>query len=129
LSVLFSQPTINGASLFQAAALDTTNVMLAWTTPSGLAPIGYYVTVLQLGTLPNGSAGYLPAGTYATAKNSLAVPFLTAGNSYVFLISSRVNAGGNIELSPLRVQLPVAHATLSTLGRPSAPLACRIASL
>jgi hypothetical protein len=105
-------PTINGASIFQPTALNTTAVTLSWTKPSGAQPFGYYVTLYQLTTLPSGTAVYLDLGTFATAKTSLTVPFITTRNTYIFIIRAAVDGIANVETSPGRSQLPRAHSTV-----------------
>ena len=101
-----------GASIFQSATLNTTALKLAWSAPSGAAPAGYYVTSYVLAPTLSGAIGYVSAGRFATAKNSMTIPFIAAGNTYVFLITASVNAGVNIETSPFRSQLPIAHSTV-----------------
>lgn len=105
-------PTINGMSFFQTATLDTTTLNLAWNPPMGVAPFGYYVSVYILAEPTPGSLSYFPAGKLGTAKTSTTVPFITAGNTYVFLISAQVNAGANMETSPNRAKLPLAYSTI-----------------
>jgi hypothetical protein len=105
-------PTVNGASLFQAAALNTTNIKLAWTPPVGATPYGYYVTIYQLATLPSGSTGYLGAGRLGTSQTSLTVPFISANSTYVFLITAEVNAAASMETAPFRAKLPLAHTSI-----------------
>jgi hypothetical protein len=106
-------PTVNGTSLFQPTTLTTTSVNLTWATPTGSRPpFGYYVTLFQLTTQPSGATGYLELGRLGTAKTSLAVPFLTAGNTYLFMITASVDGAANIESSPARSQLPIAHSTV-----------------
>jgi len=46
------------------------------------------------------------AGDYGTAKTSVNIPFLSANNVYVFSITAEVDAISNIELAPLRHQVP-----------------------
>jgi hypothetical protein len=105
-------PMLNGVSLFQVSILNTSAVKLSWSPPNGVAPVGYSVQVFQY--LPGATTllTYAPAGTYYTAKNSIDVPFLVAGNSYIFQITAHVNAGANFENSPFRSDLPVAHSTV-----------------
>jgi hypothetical protein len=102
-------PTLNGASLFQSATLSSTNVTIAWNSPATGQPYGYFIEVFQLGALPSGATAYLPAGSYATRKTSLSVPFLSINNTYVFAILAGSDANANIETSPFRHKLPFAE--------------------
>jgi hypothetical protein len=102
-------PTLNGSSLFTAGSLNTTSVTLSWTAPATGQPFGYYVSVYELATTPLGTTGYLPAGRYGTAQTSAKVPFLTAGNTYVFTITAEMDAGADMEKSPLRSKIPSAE--------------------
>ena len=100
-------PMINGASIFQTATLNTTSVNLSWNPPAVGQPYGYYVTVYQLGTLINGGTEeYIGVGRFGTAKTSMQVPFLGAGNTYVFLITSEADGVAKMETSPLRARIP-----------------------
>ncbi len=106
-------PTINGASIFQTATLNTTSVNLSWSVPALGQPYGYYVDVYELGTLTNGgTVEYIPVGQYGTTKTSMQVPFLSAGNTYVFLIKSKADGLANMEMSPLRSKVPNAEASV-----------------
>jgi len=106
-------PMINGASLFQTATLNTTSVSLSWNPPSIGQPIGYYVTVYQLGTLINGGTEqYIAVGRFGTAKTSMEVPFLSVGNTYVFLITSETDGIAKIEMNPLRAKVPNGEAAV-----------------
>jgi len=106
-------PMINGANIFQAAALNTTSVSLSWSPPAVGQPYGYYVTVYQLGTLTNGgTVEYIPMGRFGTAKTSMQVPFLGAGNTFLFLIASETDALANMEMNPLRAKAPNGEATV-----------------
>jgi hypothetical protein len=102
-------PTLNGSSLFTAASLNTTSVTLSWTAPATGQPLGYYVSVYELATTPLGTTGYLPAGRYGIAQTSVKVPFLTAENAYVFTITAEMDAGAEMENSPLRSKIPSAE--------------------
>jgi hypothetical protein len=102
-------PTLNGNSLFTGASLNTTSVTLSWTAPATGQPFGFYVSVYELATTPLGTTGYLPAGRYGTAQTSVKVPFLTAGNTYVFTITAEMDAGADMEKSPLRSKVPSAE--------------------
>lgn len=105
-------PTINGRNLFESATLDTTSLNLAWSTPSGSKPVGYYVSTYVLVPALNGVLRYVLVGKFGTGKNSLNIPFITAGNTYVFLITASVDAGANLETSPYRSQLPIAYSAV-----------------
>jgi hypothetical protein len=106
-------PIINGASLFQATNLNTTSVNLSWGTPATGQPYGYYVRVFLLSTLqPGGTVQYLQTVQFATAKTAIQVPFLTAGNTYVFVISAEMDPNANIETSPGRTKAPNAEASV-----------------
>ena len=105
-------PTLNGNSIFQSATLNSTNATLSWTTPAGAQPFGYYVTVFQLVTLSTGTIQYEGVARFGTAKTSMSVPQLAAGSTYIFQIVAWVNGAANMETSPLRSQLPIAHSTV-----------------
>lgn len=102
-------PTANGGSLFQTATLSTTAVTIGWHAPSTGRAYGYFVQVYQLGTLPSGVTGYSLAGSYGTAQTSVAIPFLTAGNTYVFAILAASDASANITTKAFRHQIPFAE--------------------
>jgi hypothetical protein len=105
-------PMINGGSLFQSATLSSTAVNLSWTVPAGSQPYGYYVTVFQLVTASNGTIQYATAARFGTAKNSMSVPLLETGSTYIFQIVAWVDGVANLETSPGRSQLPIAHSTV-----------------
>jgi hypothetical protein len=44
-------------------------------------------------------------------KNTRTLPVI-AGNTYVFVITAQINAGANMETSPYRSQLPIAHTSV-----------------
>jgi len=102
-------PMLNGASLFTSATLSSTNVTISWNPPAIGQPYGYVVEVRQLVTLPNGSTGYAAAGTYATAKTSLTVPFISPSSTYGFAMLAASEANANSEKSPLRHKIPFAE--------------------
>jgi hypothetical protein len=106
-------PTLNGASLFQAAKLNTTNVSLSWGAPAAGQPYGYYVRVFVLSTLqPVATPEYMQVAQYGTSKTTMQVPFLAAGSTYVFVISAEMDANANIENSPGRTKAPNAEASV-----------------
>ena len=105
-------PTVNGGNAFQTAPLTTTAVTVAWSAPSKGQPYGYFVQVYQLGNLPSGGTGYTLAGVYGTAKTSVAIPFLTSGNTYVFAILAESDASATIEKNPLRQKTPSAESAV-----------------
>jgi hypothetical protein len=102
-------PMMNGSSLFESSNLSSTVVNITWSTPSSGTPFGYYVSVFQLTNLPSGT-GYLLAGRYGTSQTSVSIPFLAAGNTYVFTITANVDGGSVIDKSPLRSKIPIAEA-------------------
>lgn len=104
-------PTINGSSLFTTTSVNNAVETLSWTAPSGTAPYGYSVIVLQVIPQQNG-VELLTAGTYGTAQTSVTLPPLTAGNTYIFLIETRVDGAANMQTSPYRSQLPTGFATV-----------------
>jgi hypothetical protein len=110
-------PMLNGASLFQSATLSTTKLTLSWTAPATGSPFGYYISVYEFATLPMGLSGYVPAGRYGTSQTSLTVPFLSAGNTYVFTITANADAVATMDKAPLRSKIPIAES-----GIVSAPI-------
>ncbi|HET7107852.1 MAG TPA: fibronectin type III domain-containing protein [Candidatus Acidoferrum sp.] len=106
-------PMINGESLFQTATLNTTSVNLSWTAPASGQPFGYYVNVYELATLLNDATEqYIAVGRFGTAKTSVQVPFLSAGNTYVFMITSETDGIAKMETNPLRAQAPNGEAAV-----------------
>jgi hypothetical protein len=104
---------INGASIFQTATLNTTSVNLSWSAPAIGQPYGYYVTVYRLGTqLNGGTEQYVGVARFGTAKMSIQVPFLSAGNTYVFLITSETDGVAKMETNPLRAKIPNGEAAV-----------------
>jgi hypothetical protein len=120
-------PTINGASLFTAATLNTTAVSLSWSAPALGTPFGYTISVLQQTTV-NGQPALLSAGVFTTGKTTATLPPLTAGNTYVIEIAARADAGANVETKPNRSALPTAFADVVSApitiasGAASAPI-------
>jgi hypothetical protein len=103
-------PTINGSDFFTTATVNTTTETLSWTAPGGSTPYGYTVYVLNL--VPSGQGlGIQVVGNYGTAKTSMTLPPLTAGN-YLFVIETMVDGAANMETSPYRSKLPTGFATV-----------------
>jgi hypothetical protein len=105
-------PTLNGASFFTAATLNTASIPLSWTAPAAGAPFGYAVRVYVLSTLTSGAPTYLAAGTFNTTQSSITLPALSGGNTYVFAISSEADATAKMETAPFRSSLPTGYATV-----------------
>ena len=104
-------PTIGGGNLFTAATLSTTTPSFSWTAPASGAPYGYAVSTYVLSN-PSGAANYLNAGVFYTSQNSLTLPPLSSGNTYVFAITALVDGTANIQTSPSRSSLPTAFANV-----------------
>jgi hypothetical protein len=107
-----TSPTINGASFFTAATLNTTTVPLSWTAPATGSPFGYIVRAFVQTTAANGTPTYSAAGTFNTALTSITLPPLSAGNTYVFAIAARIDGTAQMETSPFRSSLPTGTATI-----------------
>jgi hypothetical protein len=105
-------PTINGAGLFTAATLNTTVIPLNWPTPAIGAPYGYKVLAFVQTTRLNGVQTYAAAGTFSTAKTSIALLPLSGGNTYVFAITAEADGTSLIETSPFRSSLPTGFANV-----------------
>jgi len=105
-------PMINGTAFFQSATLNSTAVNLNWSAPAGAQPFGYYVTLFQLVTLSTGTTQYEAVARFGTAKTSMSVPLLAAGSTYIFQIVAWVDGAANMETSPGRSQLPIAHSAV-----------------
>jgi hypothetical protein len=105
-------PKINGADLFTAGTINGTAVTLSWDPPAIGTSFGYNVAIMSTTTFPNGSVGYFSSTTLGTAKTSMTIPpdLLRSGQTYLFVISSRVDGRANMETSPHRSSLPVANA-------------------
>jgi hypothetical protein len=111
LAAPVTNPTVNGSSLFTTTSVNNTVETLSWTAPSGTAPYGYTVMVLQV--IPQQSGvELLTVGTYGTAQTSMTLPPLTAGNTYIFIIVTDVDGAASMETSPYRSQLPTGFATV-----------------
>jgi hypothetical protein len=101
--------TVNGSSFFTAATLNTAAVTLSWSAPTGTAPYGYLIFPIVVE--PNGGGvGLGSGGGFRTATTSVALPPLTPGNTYLFLITTLVDGAANVETSPYRSALPTAFA-------------------
>jgi Big-like domain-containing protein len=116
--------TINGSSLFTDATLQSKAVTLNWSKPALGTPYGYRVGLLTSETVsfpgqPSYDV-YLEVNELNTAQTSLTVPpqLLTAGKTYLFTITSLVDAAADMQTKPLRSALPAAAADVI-----SAPIA------
>lgn len=105
-------PRINGTDLFTASTINGTAVTLSWDPPAMGTPFGYDVAIMSTTTFPDGTVGYFSSTTLGTAKTSMTIPsdLLRSGQTYLFVISSRVDGRANMETSPHRSSLPVANA-------------------
>ena len=104
--------TVNGASLFTAATLNSTIVPLSWSAPATGAPYGYRVAAFVQSTPLTGVPTYAAAGVFSTAKTSITLPPLAGGNTYVFAITAEADGSAQIETSPSRSSLPTGFATV-----------------
>jgi hypothetical protein len=105
-------PTINGATLFTEATLNTRALSLNWNKPAIGSPFGYSVQVINL-PVANGLLGLTSAVvTLRTAQTSMIVPpeLLTAGQTYLISITALMDGKANMETSPNRSALPTASA-------------------
>jgi len=108
-------PTINGASLFTPATLDTRAVTLSWSAPTLGKPYGYRVQAVPLPlTMPPGTVAVVASRTLYTAQTSVTIPpeLLTSGETYLFDITALMDAKANVETSPRRSGLPTAAANV-----------------
>jgi len=106
-------PMINGTDFFTASTLNTTSVTVSWSAPAGTPPNAYTVQLFPLATPPNGTAAYLPSLKFTTATTSATLPVkLTPGQTFVVVISARLDARANVETSPNRSALPTAYANI-----------------
>jgi hypothetical protein len=105
-------PMLAGSNIFQPTALNSPAATLTWTAPSGAQPFGYYLTIFQLTASSTGSMNYITLARLGTAKTTMAVPFLTSGGTYIFLLDAVVDGAANMETSPRRSQLPIAHSSV-----------------
>jgi len=104
-------PTIGGGSLFTAATLNTAAPTISWSAPSVGSANGYRVAVF-VATSTNGIALYVPAGSFSTTKTSITLLPLLPGNTYVFAITSFIDAAANFETHPYRASLPSGFANV-----------------
>jgi hypothetical protein len=107
-------PTINGADFFSPGTLNTTSVTVSWSAPGGTPPNAYTVQLFPLApTPPNGTPAYVPSLKFTTATTSATLPVkLTPGQTFVVVISARLDARANVETSPNRSALPTAYANI-----------------
>jgi Fibronectin type III domain len=104
-------PTVNGASLFTASTVNTTAITLSWSAPEGMAPAGYRVSLFTETATAN-TLTIVGAGSFFTAKDTVTVLPLTAGQTYIFTITTIVDAAANMETSPYRSALPTGFASV-----------------
>lgn len=104
-------PTINAASLFTTATLNTTTPALGWSAPATGAPYGYRVSA-YIQNNANGFETYGPVGVFYTSQTSVTLPPLSAGNTYVFAVTALVDGASNIQTAPFRSALPTGFANV-----------------
>lgn len=104
-------PTINNASLFTAATLNTTTPSLSWSAPANGTPYGYAVSTFVY-TTSTSTVPYVAAGAVYTSQTSVTLPPLSGGNTYVFSITALVDGAANIQTSPYRSALPTGYASV-----------------
>jgi hypothetical protein len=104
-------PTIASASFFTEATLSTTTPSLSWSAPATGSPYGYRVSAFVQQSA-NGLETYLPAGTFNTAQTSVTLPPLSAGNTYVFVITALTDGTANVQTAPFRSSLPTGYASV-----------------
>jgi hypothetical protein len=108
-------PTLNGSSLFQTTTLNTTTLQFSWAPPSIGQPYAYFLEVYTLAVPAPGTPGtpiYVEIKNYATTQTSLALPSTLGDGIYVFAIVAALDASANIETSPNRHKVPMAHSTV-----------------
>ena len=105
-------PTINGASFFTAATLNTAEVPLGWAAPSGAAPYGYSVRRYVLDMATGVPTYNITGGVFSVEQTSITLPPLAAGNTYVFAITAEADGTANIQTAPFRSSLPTGTATV-----------------
>ncbi len=98
-------PTVNGVNAFTVATLNSTSVTLNWSAPAAGAPYGYLIIPFTVTPITNGVL-FASAGTFGTAKTSVTLPPLTAGQTYIFVIVAVADGKANMESSPNRSMLP-----------------------
>jgi len=109
---IVQNPNINGASFFTAATINTTEVPLNWSAPTGAAPYGYTVRAYVL-SMTGGTPAYnATGGIFSVAQTSITLPPLSGGNTYIFAIAAEANGTANIQTSPFRSSLPTGYATI-----------------
>jgi len=118
-------PTINGASLFTPATLNTRAITLSWSKPTLGTPHGYRVQAFAPQSLTELTGIVISVGarsTLYTAQTSVTYPpeLLTSGVTYLFDITALMDAKANVETSPRRSGLPTAAANVV-----SAPITIR----
>jgi hypothetical protein len=101
-------PTINGKSLFVTGTIGGTGVTLSWTAASGAPPTGYKITEFATDTTLQNAQTYALRTFFYTAKTSVVLPPLQAGQTYVFLITAVLDGAANFETHPNRSELPTA---------------------
>jgi hypothetical protein len=112
LALPVQNPTINGSSFFSANTISPNAVTLSWSAPAGATPYAYKVVSLVWTSLPDGSMGFAGAGEFYTGKTTLTLPPLQPAMTYVFVLTTEVDARANVETSPNRSSLPTAVATI-----------------
>lgn len=109
-------PSINGASLFTPATLNTRAATLSWSKPTLGTPYGYRVQIISLPQTRSASilVGTVTGRSLYTAQTSLTIPpeLLTSGQTYLFDIAALMDAQANVEISPRRTGLPTAAANV-----------------
>jgi hypothetical protein len=103
-------PTINSASLFTAATLNTTTPSFSWSAPASGTPYGYRINVFVFD--PSDIFQYMTVNSFFTSQTSVTLPPLSAGNTYVFSITALVDGAANIQTSPFRSALPTGYASV-----------------
>jgi hypothetical protein len=103
-------PTINGASFYNNINITApAPLTLSWSAPTGLAPIGYQITLLNI----DPSTGYTigSSAVFYTAKTSMTVPSqaLPSG-TYILVVEAMADSLANIETAPFHYGLTEAWA-------------------
>ncbi len=112
LALPVQNPTINGSSLFMANTISSVSPAISWSTPAGThAPYGYTVGE-YLQTSVNGTAYFQPIGAFGTSSTSVTLPPLAGGNTYLFSITTNVDAAANMKTSPFRSALPTGFSSV-----------------